>query len=488
MNKDNFKKMYDEHLIDQNDIYNNVTQKIESARPVNKLRVTFKPVIALCLALVLLAGGFSGFAIWTDAKEYREAVAFFEEYNLPLEGLSRSDIKAVYKDIILKTFSYEKTLEILNTFSLELYSIELGTKSKEELEALWNYRNSLTLNSLKKTGIHYKTEQSDEVLGFAYKQIIKKYDGEKLLWSRTIEHYVLPANFIETPSGTVLFGTAIELYQDFGIVIMFDENGNVLWEKSDDEMGSRLTAGVLDNNEIAVFGIIPQYEINNNKCIFIYRKYDLKGNLVQKNERQMNIYTTVSAAALINDYYLLKFGSRDDIQLISVSKQGEFINKFSYFQDGKEYYIVDIYSYNNKIYLSTILPNIDKAVFDKDLGDLMTEYFDAWKDGEVNMPESYNKRLRDLFIRQYTAVLLICDEKGNIETAYSVTNARGGSFSVSTYNLLQWQVIRIDDVKNAHPAISSRSFDITATDFRFEFNENGQMVKKTEIGFIPLFY
>ena len=51
---------------------------------------------------------------------------------------------------------------------------------------------------------------------------------------------------------------------------------------------------------------------------------------------------------------------------------------------------------------------------------------------EIKMPENFKKQLRDLFIEQYTAVLLVCDDNGKISTAYTCPNARGGTFSLSS--------------------------------------------------------
>lgn len=54
-----------------------------------------------------------------EAKEYSDAVEFFESYNLPSEGLSRSDIKAVYNDIVTNSFSNSKTPGVIaNNYAL----------------------------------------------------------------------------------------------------------------------------------------------------------------------------------------------------------------------------------------------------------------------------------------------------------------------------------------------------------------------------------
>lgn len=505
MNNEPIKKMYENHLVNQQDICHSIMLKIEAQNVKKPRRSNIKSILAACLTLVIIVGAGSGYAVWAEAKEYKNAVAFFDEYDLPTEGLSRTDIKAVYKDITLKTFSYEKTIEILNTFSAELYSVDLGTKNQQDLENLWNYRNALnSSSSINTNGIHYVIGDSEEPINELFKKTsIKKYDGQTLLWSSTVEHslYCEESNVITSPDGTILYGIATEQNsQWYGIVMMFDNNGKLLWEKVSEYSNSEFSAGLLDDGKIVVFG--KKYSDFNYKrnWIFLYNVYDMQGNLLKSTQRELGEYSNVSAAVKISDYYLVKFGgfnpsnARQESELICVSKEGEFIDKYSYSQDGKNYFIRDIYSYGGKVYLSALLPNIESSVFDQKFSELMAEQYEmeeehAWEFNQpAKMPEEYNKRLRNLFIEQYSAVLLVCDEKGRISTAYTAPNSRGGTFSLSSGNTLQWQVLRVDDVKCVPPMLSSRRVDIAATEFCFEFNENGKLLKKAETGPASLFY
>ena len=61
-------------------------------------------VAAACLAVIIAAGAAS-FAFAAEAAEYDTAMAFFDQYGLSPEGLSRAEIKAVYRDIITKKFT-----------------------------------------------------------------------------------------------------------------------------------------------------------------------------------------------------------------------------------------------------------------------------------------------------------------------------------------------------------------------------------------------
>jgi len=67
--------------------------------------------VAVAACLVLLISTVSGLTIYAEAKEYEEAISFFNEYSLNTEGLSRGEIKSIYRDITTNSFSYEKTAE-----------------------------------------------------------------------------------------------------------------------------------------------------------------------------------------------------------------------------------------------------------------------------------------------------------------------------------------------------------------------------------------
>ena len=58
-------------------------------------------VLAICLTLAIVIGS-TAFAIAAEAKEYNQAIAFFEENGLSANELNRSDVKAVYRDITEK--------------------------------------------------------------------------------------------------------------------------------------------------------------------------------------------------------------------------------------------------------------------------------------------------------------------------------------------------------------------------------------------------
>ena len=88
-----------------------ITKKEKSAR-VKMMPRRAWIAIAACIAL-LAALGVGSYAYAAEAKEYRDAVTFFSENGLTLEGLNRAEIRAVYRDITTRRFIYEKTPEVI---------------------------------------------------------------------------------------------------------------------------------------------------------------------------------------------------------------------------------------------------------------------------------------------------------------------------------------------------------------------------------------
>ena len=122
-------------------------------------------MIAACFVLIISIG-LGTYAYTVDAKEYSAAVQFFDEYDLPTDGLSRGEIKSVYKDINTKNFSYSKTADVIaNSLTPNMmakYEELSANPTPEELEDFWNYRISVTLETPKETPIEIPPETPAE--------------------------------------------------------------------------------------------------------------------------------------------------------------------------------------------------------------------------------------------------------------------------------------------------------------------------------------
>ena len=120
MKESKISKVYADHDVDKEQIRINAIGMASRSNGRTK-----RYALAVCASIMLTVAGVSVYAIAEEAREYSEAIEFFDEYCLSTDGLTRSEIKAIYKDITGKTYSYEKTVEIINNYHVEMYSTKL---------------------------------------------------------------------------------------------------------------------------------------------------------------------------------------------------------------------------------------------------------------------------------------------------------------------------------------------------------------------------
>ena len=139
-------------------------------------------ILAACMALAV---GLAGVAFAAEEKEYSKAVEFFAENGLSTEGLSRSDVKAVYRDITTQQFTFDKTAEVLKH---RVPGLEISQRepTPEELEELWN--TNVWTPPQESAGINYNIETQYKPHGNAGfevldKSILECYQDGELLWT-----------------------------------------------------------------------------------------------------------------------------------------------------------------------------------------------------------------------------------------------------------------------------------------------------------------
>lgn len=498
MKQNKIKKVYEMYDVDKEQIRSMV---LETSRPgANSRSFRLRPMIAVCASLMLALVGVSGYTIAEEAREYREAVEFFDEYRLSTEGLTRSEIKAIYKDISGKTYSYEKTVEILNSFHVEMYSTSLESIDRASLESCWNDRNShLNDTSNEEIGkirydidhdwTPYENEQGHQY----YKANVIKYEGNTELWRYTISFDFMEHNTVVTDSGVIVYGGK-DIYSSnsgYACALMISDSGELLWEYFDAAPCSYYTAAVMDGDEIVLFGSGGSSG-DAEAPVFhtLFTVLDMNGEIVRRRYTESDIFSYCDAAVKVGDVYLIKqHAQNNEIELLSISKDGEKVNKFTYSDNGITYLIQDIYCYDNKVYLSALKPNFESESFNDELNKFLEERYKEHKpnssgyefDPYSAVGES-DEELSELYAKAYTAVLLVCDNNVDITKAYSVENARAGKLGIDDNGHLTWQVLRIDDMAWASPYISCCRWYISATEFSFVFSEEGKLIETHEIG------
>lgn len=174
-----------------------LVEKYAAAAPEAKkgVRLSKRIWFAAAAVLVLLVGaGIGGFAYAEEAKEFKEASVFFDENGLSSEGLTRAEIRRVYRDITTESFSYSKTAEVIahdmRTNSIPGWEILTEDASPREVHDLWEavseyYRNS-TLYCADWT--NNEREENGAVIVSPKDSTLQKRVGDKVVWTyRTTE-------------------------------------------------------------------------------------------------------------------------------------------------------------------------------------------------------------------------------------------------------------------------------------------------------------
>ncbi len=454
---------------------------IEAAdqQPVKKFHLSLsRRWIAAAACLVLVIGsGFGVHAYAAEQREYKAAVTFFAENDLPTEGLTRGEIKAVYRDIATEQFTYEKTAEVLqNSLQAKIpgYEIVQEAPTPEDVESLWSYQKGYR-NFLISDRSEYKTEivevpDTDIGLSHFRKSIVSRYENGECLWQTDIETFKV-LDYQKLSHGLLVWGVTPSDADSQAVMAKLDPEGNLLWvQLLNNGFDDEYIGAIAENPDgsIAVFSrgdlqylCISQYGADGERLSF--RKH-LVGN-----------YGIWNAARLGEDY-LVQLGNstlEDKQKLVRITQDGEMTDSFRYTAEDREYHIVDLQEFDENLYIS--------AYTTPKTEDDYSELFSIIMDHEdlIDMPET---ELTNLVRETYQAVLLICEpDGGNPQQFYAVPGNLGGELKAEANDRLIWQTEDIQAV-GFSPATNAFSFYGTSELCEYAFSSNGVLESCTETG------
>lgn len=427
--------------------------------------------IAACL---VLAVSLTGVAAAAEVREYNAAVDFFAENGLSAEGLSREDIKAVYRDISTNRFTNDKTAEVIRR-SVPGVEIFREEPTPEELSALWN--NNVQNNAGARVGIDYfaRTKYKlDETLGFDVfdKSIVDCYNNGETIWSTEISSFLV-LDCVFTSNGTAAWGYT-STWSTPAWLARLDDNGNKLWERQlDHGFENEYIAAVLDNGD-GIWAVISRGDLEY-LCL---SQYDMNGNELSFKKTQVGNKGIWNAVRL-GDGYLVQLGNYTDgenAHLAKLDKDGNITDNFVYESDDCDYHITDMAEFEGKVYLSAYaVPKQTDEGGRYEIADILD--FAFAKDSYEIDSEELTPMVRD----NYTAVLLLCDpEGGEPETFYSAKGSLGGKLSVEG-DTLKWDA---ESIVSTFFSPSTNSFSIggTCRVYRYSFDKSGALVECDDTG------
>ena len=443
--------------------------------------------LAACF-LLLVSVGF----ITVEAKEYSDAIMFFQQYGLSADGLSRSEIKAVYRDITTESFAYSKTAEVIaNSLSSDQiggYEILQDHPTPEDIENLWNYKNyngGFVLPN-QQDGIHYAyrsayTEDVQLNPEVQDKSFIEKYDGDTLLWSLSISEFVIEGYRVVS-DGVIVYGDT-RLWGEFQYpntwIAKIDSDGELLWKHMRNKgFKDEYIVEFLENAD-GSYAVISRADFKH----YCFSQYSADGKETYFKTIDVGDYG-IWKAARFGDGYIVQLGNYmagEFSRIVKMDRSGIITEAFSYSSEDAYYYITDMIEFDGSIYLSAYsvprLEDEDRSYGGRNEIAAVLDYLFSNGIWEISS-EELTPMVRD----NYTAILLVCDPTaGTPQEFYSVKGSLGGKLSLSDSGMLLWDVESITTTFFS-PATSSFTIGGTSYVFRYTFDPAGRLVRQEKTG------
>ena len=437
-------------------------------------------VLAACLVIFIVIGS-TATAFAFEIKEFNTAVAFFEKNGLSTEGLSRSEIKEVYRDITTKSFTFGKTAEVLQQ-AVRGWEIEQDEPAPEDLAALWD--KNVRINTVSNKGVSYRLESKyvmDQQKGFDVfdKSILECYQDGKIIWSAEFKDFYVE-DYASTKEGTVLWGQS-DIFSSSDTphswIALVDEEGGVVWQKRlDHGFKNESVASILRNGD-GTWAVISRGDLKY-LCLSCY---DADGKELSFHKTEVGNFGIRNAARL-GDGYIVQLWNQfngDTALLCKMDREGVLTDNFSYEDDHSDYYIKDMVEFEGQVYLSAYsVPKQQDEGGRHEIANLL-DYVSSKGAGWVDIT---SEELTPIVRDNYTALLLMCDpEGGTPKTFYSVKGSLGGKVSVNDAGQLEWNVESITSTFYS-PLTSMFTIGGTCKVFQYSFDASGKLIGQTDTG------
>ncbi len=467
-------------VLESNQVASKQHSTIDKKASTHKRRVKWG-VLAACIAMFIVVGTtITAFAV--EAIEYNTALSFFDENGLSTEGLSRSEVKAVYRDITTYSFTFEKTAQVLKQ-TVPGWEIEQDEPTPDELSAIWN--KNVWMKYISKNGLDYRIKAhyvDDAELGFSVfdKCVFECYLDGAMLWSTEFtDFYVNGYSF--TKEFTIVWGYNIRYSSNDkqqGFIALLDNNGNTIWQQClNHEFKDEYVISVLRNVD-GTWAVISK----GDYAYLCLSCYDDNGKELSFHKTEIGNYG-IWNAALLGNGYIVQLGnhsSKDTSLLFKMDREGNLTEMISYKADDFDYYITDMVEFEGHVYLSAYaVPSQNDEGGRHEIANILDYVLAKHVEG---ITEITSEELTPLVRDNYNAIILMCDPySGEPKTFYSVKGSLGGKLSVNKQGILEWDVERIL-TSGYSPYTSSFTIGGTSSIFKYTFNKSGELTGQTDTG------
>lgn len=424
--------------------------------------------LAACVALALCLGAGS-MAYAAESRDYRQAMAFFAANDLNAQGLTRGEVKAVYRDITTRSFTYAKTAEVLeNSLSAQVPGFDILQESPtpEEMAALWDRR--FPVPAPVRQGISYEIAYEDE----GEKTFVEKRDGDTLLWRAPVTTFSARA-CQSVDGGVLVWGETWSASGSRAWLMKLDEDGAAAWTTYLSG-GARVEhIGAVLEDEDGSYAVFSQGD-----GLLCLRRYSSDGRVTLLQKNNVGFYG-IGGAARLGEGYLVRLGSNLDneyARILKLDHQGQVLDDCVYGSEDVRYYVTDSVEYAGRVYLSArAVLRLPEGVSSYGGRDEIAAILDPiFSSGRWEIP---SEELTPLVRANYTAVLLVCDrESGEPEQFYAVEGSMGGALAVSPEGELLWDVESITSTFFS-PATSAFTIGGVCRVYRYAFDETGALLR-----------
>lgn len=438
---------------------------------------------AVCIALVLCAG-LGSYAYAEEAREYEAAILFFDKNGLSAEGLTRNQIKAVYRDITTKSFTYSKTAEVIrNSLSAEQnagFEIWQEEPTPEDVENLWNYKNynGWFVTAVPQTPYTHRSEFGDVNGRYGHeKSYVEKHNGDSLVWSTAITEFWVKG-CCAVSDGVIAYGedyTWSSEQKACAWMAKLDQEGNLRWiKKMDNGFHDEWIEEVLENPD-GSYAVFSRGDFD----IFCLSQYTADGQRTLFHKTEIGNYGIWNAARF-GDGYIVQLGSyieNEYARIAKVDHEGNITDVFSYSSQEAYYYFTDMIEYNGKVYISAYatprLGEDENTYGGREEIARVLDYVYSRGDWDISSEE-----LTPVVRENFTAMLLVfAPYMGSPKGFYSVEGSLGGELEISEDGQLLWDVESITTTFYS-PATNAFTIGGTCYVYRYTFGENGVLISR----------
>ncbi len=446
----------------------------DAAKATKMKKSTFARIVAAAACLVLIFGtGAWTYAAAVEYRDYRTAVEFFNENGLSSEGLTRSEIKAVWRDITTNSFNYSKTAEVIkNIIPGQKLTIDDTTSDDTEKDRA---KETISFGHTVKYGNNEYTYQTvcTKPGGVFEKCVVNKKTDGKTVWQHDIK-YIEPHGIAAVGTNIVVYGVSPTDYAK-ALFSVIDENGNEAVSGkylNSFGFGDEYICSVVDNGD-GSFAVISRGDLKH-LCM---TQFDAKAEKLSCVSTEIGNYGLTDAARLGNWYIVKAINYNRNIEkFLKLDAKGNVTGEFTLDSDNSFYRITDILGFGSSVYMSGYA--VSKPTDGSKFGgrteiDPVLEHLYSMPNRGVGIT---SEELTPIVRAQYTAILFKCDtDSGAPQEFYSADGSLGGDLSIDANGNLVWSV---ESIASTRYSLTTSSYKIAGTCnvYNYTFDRSGTLV------------